>query len=168
MSTASEGDLLGRVSSAFARLTLVCFQFLRGAAPDEALAALHRWLGLLRTLHDAADGQEGLIAIVSYIVAVTELDRQQLRAVLANISPGVENILMWKPGRIIRDALQEGMEKGIATGAANTLLRLLRTRFREVPADVESRVRGATTDELDRWADRILFAATLDDVFAAP
>jgi len=166
LATASEGELLGRVSSAFGRLTLVCFQLLRGATPEQALAGLHRWLGLLRTLHDAGDGQEAFLGIVSYIVAVADLDREQLRSVFAKISSQAENTLMSKAGRIVRDALQEGIEQGIEQGRANLLLRQLRTRFVDLSADVETRVRGATPAELDRWADRILFAATLDEVFA--
>jgi len=42
--------------------------------------------------------------------------------------------------------------------------RLLGARFGELPAEVVARVGTATILELDRWAERILTAATLEAV----
>lgn len=48
------------------------------------------------------------------------------------------------------------------------LLRQLERRFGALPEDVIARVRGASVETLDIWADQVLAAATLDDVFAGP
>ena len=53
--------------------------------------------------------------------------------------------------------------RGLLDGA---VLRLLHRRFAPLPPAVEPRLRAASLAELDRWADRILDAATLDAVFA--
>lgn len=56
--------------------------------------------------------------------------------------------------------------EGEARGRAATLLELLDIKFGQVPADVEQRVRTATTSELETWTRRIITADTLDDIFA--
>jgi hypothetical protein len=43
----------------------------------------------------------------------------------------------------------------------------LQLKLGSVPADVETRLRQATLDELTRSGTRVLTAATLDEVFAA-
>jgi len=55
--------------------------------------------------------------------------------------------------------------QGRAEGKADTLLRQLGRKFREVPPSVVARVRTANIDQLDEWSDRILDAKTLDNVF---
>lgn len=55
--------------------------------------------------------------------------------------------------------------EGRAEGKAEMLLRQLRRRFGDLPADITDCVRGADGDELDDWSDRILDAKSLGDVF---
>lgn len=49
-------------------------------------------------------------------------------------------------------------------GRQDLFLRMLTLRFGELPESVLVRVRSATTDKLDRWADKILTAPSLDEV----
>jgi hypothetical protein len=56
-------------------------------------------------------------------------------------------------------------KEGRAEGRADMLLRLLTRRFGPLPPEIETRVRGAAIDDLDRWADAVLTAATLAEVF---
>jgi hypothetical protein len=44
------------------------------------------------------------------------------------------------------------------------LLKLLRLRFGELPAQVVARVRAADATRLERWTERVLSSPTLDDV----
>lgn len=53
-------------------------------------------------------------------------------------------------------------------GREDVLLKLLGLRFGPVPAEIRARVEAATLDELDTWVERVLTAATLDDVLAPP
>ena len=48
---------------------------------------------------------------------------------------------------------------------ADLLIRLLGSRFGELPAETVDRVRSGSAEEQDRWADRLLSAPTLDAVF---
>jgi len=62
---------------------------------------------------------------------------------------------------------QTWLQEGRADGGATLLLRQLERRFGRVPAMVRDRVRTATTDDLEAWADAVLDAESLDAVFAA-
>jgi hypothetical protein len=58
------------------------------------------------------------------------------------------------------------MVEGKVEGKAETLLRMLHKRFAPLSPIIDARVRIASITELDRWTDRILEAATIDEVLA--
>lgn len=66
----------------------------------------------------------------------------------------------------LREGIQQGVQKGIQKGELNVLLRQLTRRFGPLDTATEQRLQRATSDELERWADNILDANTLDEVFA--
>ncbi|HEU4411387.1 MAG TPA: DUF4351 domain-containing protein [Polyangiaceae bacterium] len=72
---------------------------------------------------------------------------------------GVERI-------VIEDLVEFGKDQGRLEGEAKLLLRQLALRFRAIPDEVAARVRSASEAELERWGDRVLTAASLDEVFA--
>jgi hypothetical protein len=64
---------------------------------------------------------------------------------------------------VAEQLINQGLEKGQRT----MLLRQLGRRFGAVPEPIAARVSAATPAELERWSDRVLDAASLDDVFAS-
>jgi len=56
-------------------------------------------------------------------------------------------------------------ERGELRGEAKILQKLLKLRFGPLSATLEARISQASKEELECWADRILDAACLDDVF---
>jgi hypothetical protein len=50
-------------------------------------------------------------------------------------------------------------------GKAELLQRQLTLKFGSLPAGVAGRVASATDEELANWADRVLLASTLENVF---
>lgn len=60
---------------------------------------------------------------------------------------------------------EEGREEGSLLGQRALLNQMLDRRFGALPPEVAERLAAATHDDLDRWADRFVTAATLDDVF---
>lgn len=63
---------------------------------------------------------------------------------------------------------EQGLEEGRLEGEAHVLRRLLRRRFGELPGWANQRISAATnTDQLEAWAERLLDAPTLEDVFSA-
>lgn len=86
-----------------------------------------------------------------------------LRMVRVEVGPEVEDAMR----KSTYDQLVEkGLEEGKREGRAELLLRQLERRFGSLPADVMSRVRSASIGELEVWAERILDARSLADVFA--
>ena len=60
---------------------------------------------------------------------------------------------------------QEGRQEGRHEGERAVLERLLRRRFGLLPPAVAARLSRASAGEIEAWADNVLDAATLDDVF---
>jgi len=63
-------------------------------------------------------------------------------------------------------AMERGMKRGITAGETNLLLRLLRSKFGDLPPSIEERLQTAKPAQLEHWADRVLFAQTLEQVFS--
>ena len=76
--------------------------------------------------------------------------------------------------RGMQQGLEKGMQKGLETGLAKgraeggsaLLVRLLNRRFGSLPRTIIERLAQATPDQLEIWADRVLDADSLDDVFS--
>jgi hypothetical protein len=62
--------------------------------------------------------------------------------------------------------MQQGILQGIELGESRVLERLLSKRFGSLPEEYSQRLKNATTEQLERWAERILDASTLSEVFA--
>ena len=72
-------------------------------------------------------------------------------------------------GRIVTRVLQRAHDAGIAQGRAEAeramLERQLRRRFGQLPPEAAERLRRAPEAKLETWADNVLDAGTLDEVF---
>jgi hypothetical protein len=64
-----------------------------------------------------------------------------------------------------------GEARGLAAGEAReraaTLTRLLTLKFGELPNPASTAIHNATPEQLLRWTDRVLTAATLDEVLTS-
>jgi len=67
----------------------------------------------------------------------------------------------------IEQGVQQGVQQGIQQGEVKLLKRLLKLRFGQLPEWVEKRLLQASEEELQTWADKMLKAQQLDDVFDA-
>ena len=65
----------------------------------------------------------------------------------------------------IQQGMQKGMQQGVQQGEQNVLQRLLVRRFGPLDNQTRQRLQQATAQELECWADNILDARTLDEVF---
>jgi hypothetical protein len=99
-----------------------------------------------------------------FVVAAAILGAREVRRIFemdAIIqSPGVQDL--------IQQLEAEGEAKGRLEHAREMLLRLLRVRFGEIPGSTIEQMQGAELAELDRWAERVLTAATVEEIFAEP
>mgnify|MGYP005861388305 CR=1 FL=1 len=67
--------------------------------------------------------------------------------------------------RGMQEGMEKGMEKGMQTGERAVLIRLLNRRFGALCTETLTRLNEASQQQLETWADRILDARTLDEVF---
>ncbi len=65
----------------------------------------------------------------------------------------------------LQKGLQKGRQEGLLEGEALLLKKQLRRRFGELPFWVEDKLMKAGVDDLESWAEAILDAKTLDEVF---
>ena len=65
----------------------------------------------------------------------------------------------------IEQGIEQGMSRGLVEGERALLRRQLRRRFGLLPPETAERVDQASGPELESWADNVLDAGTLDEVF---
>lgn len=63
------------------------------------------------------------------------------------------------------DRQREGLAEGRTEGRAELLSRQLTLKFGELSAEIQQRLQQAGEAELDIWAERVLFAESIDEVF---
>jgi hypothetical protein len=63
--------------------------------------------------------------------------------------------------------IHQGKKEGRHERGHELLCKLLERRFGPLPASCLARLEAATEEDIDRWAERILDAKTLDEVFEA-
>ncbi len=66
----------------------------------------------------------------------------------------------------IEQGIEKGMEKGMEKGRASLLGQLLTKQFGALPPEAVQKLQSAHSDQLERWALRLMDAATLDEVFS--
>ena len=169
-------SLQRRRPSLLAPLVLFCLQ--RSRECENLLAELVHWRTFLRRASRAPHGVESLTAIMSYIMEVQHVPMTQVRQFLRfHVDPAMESPVFTmidllkekfrKEGREVgrQEGRQEGFAAGRNEGQAELLLRLLRARFGDAAAGFVGRVHGATAADLVIWAERVLIAETVDEVF---
>jgi predicted transposase/invertase (TIGR01784 family) len=72
------------------------------------------------------------------------------------------SLLMWEV------SATKGREEGCVEGKVALLLNLLTQKFGEMSPETLQRLKAAPEASLDSWSQRLLPAATLDDVFTQP
>jgi len=65
----------------------------------------------------------------------------------------------------VEQGIEQGIEQGRLDGERALVLRLIQRRFGEVPPSVHKRLQSARQHQLETWADRVLDADSLDDIF---
>jgi hypothetical protein len=78
----------------------------------------------------------------------------------------IVDALVAKANPRLAERIAEGHAEGLAEGLAKVLLKLLGQRFGTISDATRARVETAAIEQLDAWTDRILTAATIDEVLA--
>jgi predicted transposase/invertase (TIGR01784 family) len=147
------------------RLTVRLLKIVPTNIGDATAALDRRDLEDLRELLRYPDRRELLAAFLTYIEFASETPLHRIASLAAQIGPEAEEVYMSTADMLRAEGRAEGEAKGVGKGAARTLVRLLTHKFGPVPDAVRIRVDTASLEQLDLWSERVLDAATLDDVF---
>ncbi|TLF93572.1 Rpn family recombination-promoting nuclease/putative transposase [Nocardia cyriacigeorgica] len=93
-----------------------------------------------------------------YLLIVGDTPETDLDQVIEQLGPRAKEAIVTTAERLVAEGEMRGQRK--------VLLRLLQTKFGQLPSDVVSAVRSADPGQLLMWEPRILTASTLDEVFA--
>jgi flagellar biosynthesis/type III secretory pathway protein FliH len=131
-------------------------------------AAVEHWVPALARLLDGPNGRQALWTLFRYILAVAdEAAAQSLAQALQARKPEAKEAIMtlaekwFTEGRA--EGKAEGRAEGKAEGKAESLRKLLTLKFGDVPQPVLHRLANASEAELDRFTERLLSAATIDE-----
>jgi hypothetical protein len=90
---------------------------------------------------------------------VSEGSAEELQAFFRELGPAAEEAN-------VPTIAEKIAAKARAEGQAALLLKLMTLRFGALPEWLITRVGSAAPDELERWAERVLVATTLDELLA--
>ena len=152
--------LLGRDQDAAVRAVLWAMRDARtGRRLLEHMAA---WARVLYEVSSKPDGQAAWFQLVGYMTEVAEgVTFEEIRSkIIETVGSQVEGTM----ATIAEQLRQEGEARGRQEGQRALLARQLRARFGEVPERPLERVNAATDEQLERWAERVLTAGSLEEV----
>lgn len=171
LAAVSDAELRRRAMSAMGRLALGLLKHARRF--DVFLADLGRWAEAMREVMEAPGGLSALSVVLTYMHLVNDqVPREQVAERLdAVLGRGAKEAYVTEGELLIQEGLekglQQGRQEGVLQGQRAVLRHLLERRFGELPERALARLEAAGAEELDQWADRVLTAATLDEVVGA-
>lgn len=157
-SPAADEAIKGRI---LLQLFLNC---LKAKNTPEAVERLVEIMILLARMDEDATSMHWMQKIFRYVLSVMDIDREVVQNIIKEHIPREkeDNIMtiaeQWK---------QEGRMEGRMEGRQTILNRQLSKRFGEgiLSAGYEERLRRATPEQLDLWAEKLLDARSIEDVF---
>jgi flagellar biosynthesis/type III secretory pathway protein FliH len=123
----------------------------------EALVDLQRLPSGAWERRAAADAIGVLRSFTKEAAALHDRDEE---AIIMGASEAYERIK--DEGR--QEGRREGLQEGVAEGERRILLRQLEVRFGSLPEQIVARVQGADATQLERWAERVMHAASPEEV----
>ncbi len=167
ISQASDEALKARAEAEVEQVVPLVFWALRDARDRERLlAGVAAYAHLMAAVQRSPSGKDALIAVFRYLSrAKAELSREQLETIIAEALPQPRETLMTLAEQWEQEGLKKGLQQGLQQGQREIVAKLLKLRFGELSAEIEARVNMANETELERIAERVLTARTLEEVF---
>ncbi|KIG12688.1 Mobile element protein [Enhygromyxa salina] len=161
----SDEELHRWALAAFPKLALWLLRDARDG--EQLLKSFVQWAGVLDAVASAPDGRDAANQCLRYILKVCgKVKFKQFRAKIREQIPKVEDIAVTIAEELHEEGLKKGIQQGRQEGRVGLLGRQLALKFGGLPTAYAARIAAATEEELDRYAERILCAVTIEAVFA--
>ncbi|MBF0438907.1 MAG: Rpn family recombination-promoting nuclease/putative transposase [Magnetococcales bacterium] len=126
-------------------------------SPEEQMEAIGQIADALK------DAPELLVPVMIYLMnTFTLLQKETVHEIIMQVKPEEETEMM---SIFAQELMAKGEARGEARGRRVQLLRQIQRKFGSLSSQVQAQVENADLSTLDTWADRILDARTLDDLF---
>jgi len=174
LAIADASAMRARSLPAFATVALWA---LRTASDRGFASAAAELSDLFDALREAPDAPRALWTIFSNLSTISEPAQNLVGVVAGQLSePAREDLRqLSEPARedvmdlveqFAQKKKEEGRAEGRAEGRRGLLLKQLTLKFGPPSDAIHARIAEASLEDTDRWAERILTATTLEDVFA--
>jgi predicted transposase YdaD len=166
----SDEQIATRVTTSVLQLMLILLRDARTTSADIEVysAAAHELL-------DAASSENGpaFLSLFEYLIRTKEGSPAAIHRVIASLPSGAQEDMVSAYDNLVAEwqAEYEAKSKaknraeGKAEGRRLTLAKQLQLKFGALSDDVRARLDAADEASLDLWTERILVAATLDELF---
>ena len=109
--------------------------------------------------------REKYLDFIDIYAGLTDNERRRYRRQYPEESSTMAGMFQRAREEGIEQGIEQGMHRGRVEGERALLRRLLRQRFGLLSPDTVERVDQASARDLESWAENVLDAATLDEVF---
>ncbi|MFO0985207.1 MAG: Rpn family recombination-promoting nuclease/putative transposase [Planctomycetota bacterium] len=169
LSAQQDEAIRARSMTALVKIALLALKHARDSA--DLMERIVGWLGLCHQVKRTRYGTEALAQVMRYILSVSDhVEVPVLERLLEAELGEWGRAIMGKAAEMLtkqarREARAEGKVEGRAEERRELLLRLLQRRFGKLPKDALERVQAASPETLLAWADRVVTATRMDEVF---
>ena len=166
------GDGRGDFSRATGLFAGIAAIFLRDArSPGRVLPMLKRLGAMLAELWRAPNGRRAVTILMRYISLVADVSQDEVVAVVERCLPEAKELIMTMAERLRQEGLEQGLERGREEGMLGGRIRIVRRqlelRFGVLDQTVVQRLESSDEAALERFADRLLTAPTVEEVLAS-
>jgi len=164
LSHATDDELRDRAVTDLTKLVLCSLHHARDMRTF--LRTFHTWNQTLLRILAAPHGIHALRLVLEYMFKVArDLSAGEIRQLVAGIqNPVVVEEVVTLAEKLKDEGMQEGIRRGRKQERTEIILKQLRLKFGQLPADVVKRVQTAAKKELDRWTERVLTETSLEAV----
>jgi hypothetical protein len=120
---------------------------------------------LAKLLYERKWDKQRIIDLFSVIDWLMRLPTELEKRLMQEVYTLERNVTMPYVTSAERFGIEKGLLQGRQEGEATLLQSLLARRFGTLPDAVRDRLAGATVEQLESWALKILDAKSLDEVF---
>jgi predicted transposase YdaD len=160
----SDEQIAARVTTSVLQLMLRLLRDARTTSAD-----IEVYSAAARELLDAASREDrpAFVSLFEYLVQTKEGGPAAVQRVIASMPSGEQEDIVSAYDRIRAEGQAEHEARGKAEGRRLTLAKLLLLKFGALSDEVRARLEAADEPTLELWTERILVAATLEQLFTA-